>query len=227
MELLGVTAVVIGMHAVVERVLVPRGVLAKHVEAVAVVGKLWCALYSVASLVGLLWWLLLATHVPVGTLLCGRVATGSLLWDAYFWSKLLEGLFDLTTVTLRFPVNAHFRYHHYTTPVFASLGMMSNASHAFLFMGLNLFMHVMVYAFHAGVHIWWLRPTIRFWQNVQLFGGMLAAAIALGARGILGRPCSPESWLGDAVPPLLFALYYVLFLDELREEARNRSHKDE
>ncbi len=220
------TGAIVGLHTFVERVLAPRKVV--NAEAVALLGKCWCALYSVASLLGLLWWLwLAATRVPLASLLCGHVATDSGLWEAYFWSKLFEGVLDLTTVTLRFPVNAHFRYHHYTTPVFAWLGRQTHASHAFVFMGLNLFMHAMVYAFHAGLHPAWLRPTIRFWQNVQLLGGISLAAVAVVARGALGRPCSPESWLGDAVPPLLFALYFVLFLDELREEAKQQQLREQ
>ncbi len=214
------TGVVVGLHALVERGLAPRKVV--NVATVAALGKCWCGLYAVASFLGLLWWLSLAAREVPSSLLCGHITTESALWEAYFWSKLFEGVIDLTTVTLRFPINAHFRYHHYTTPVFAWLGWHTHSTHSFGFMGMNLFMHAMVYAFHAGagVHVPWLRPMIRFWQNVQLLGGIGLATVAVYARGALGRPCSLDSWLGDVVPPLLFALYFVLFLDELREEAK-------
>jgi hypothetical protein len=221
MELVAVTGVIVGLHACVERVVAPRKMVDPGVAAL--VGKCWNNVYSAASLLGLLWWLWIvaSTRVPLASLLCGRVAPDSALWEVYFWSKLAEGIMDLTTVTLRFPIIAHFRWHHYTTAVFAWLGWQTNASHAFVFMGLNLFMHAMVYAFHGGFNSPLLHRTIRFWQNVQLLGGIGMASIAIVAR-LAGRPCSPESWLGDVVPPLLFALYFVLFLDELWEAEKEK-----
>jgi hypothetical protein len=222
MELAAVTCAIVGVHTIVERILAPRKTVTA--ETAARVGKYWTSVYAVVSLLGLVWWLRIATtRVPLASLLCGHVATDSALplWEAYFWSKLFEGIFDLTTVTFRFPINAHFRWHHYSTPAFAWLGWQTNASHAFVFMGLNLAMHVMVYAYHAGAQFPLLFRALRRWQNVQLLGGISVATFAVIAR-LIGRACSPESWLGDIVPALLFASYYVLFLDELRQEEAHK-----
>lgn len=83
-------------------------------------------------------------------------------------------------------------------------------------MGLNLAMHVMVYAFHAGFQPDSLKKALRFGQRVQLWGGSMLALIALLNR-IRGSPCSPQSFVGDLVPPILYMTYYMLFLQELRD----------
>lgn len=50
----------------------------------------------------------------------------------YFWSKLWEGVVDLTVVTLRgIPIHIHFRLHHYTTPIFAWLGWRAGTAHGY------------------------------------------------------------------------------------------------
>jgi hypothetical protein len=159
----------------------------------------------------LVWWIGLAPQIR---LFCGQVEHSSLL-RVYFYSKLWE-LIDLVMCSLRgIPINAHFRVHHYTTPVFAFLGLVTRSSSSFVFMGLNLFMHVMVYAFHAGFQPNVLKRMIRFWQNVQLLGGSALAGVALLMR-YAGSPCS-YSVFGDLIPPCLYMTYYVLFLKELRD----------
>ena len=182
---------------------------------IAQFSKVANAFYALVSFSLLLFWF---SSIPLcSSFVCGHMdSSASQLFVFYFWSKLWEGLIDLPTCSLRFPVNAHFRVHHYTTPIFAYLGMVTLASHAFVFMGLNLFMHVMVYAFHAGFQPNFLLRAIRFWQNVQLLGGIFLSSIALAHR-VFGNPCSAESFLGDVVPPILFGTYYWLFQLELRE----------
>ena len=170
---------------------------------------------------------------------CGAVSPDSsvltaLLW-AYFASKLYEGK-DLLIVSARgYPIHSHFRYHHYTTPLFAWVGLQSRSAHGLLFLVLNTVMHVFVCTFLSGYQPPWLKLLLRRWQWVQLGGGFITACLALLQR-VSGAPCTESAaagggtlvaWAADVVPPLLFAMYACLFLKELADEAAAAGAKKE
>jgi hypothetical protein len=162
---------------------------------------------------------------------CGELRSARIdtVLAVYFWAKLWEGLVDLSLVTMRgFPVHIHFRLHHYSTPIFAWLGWRTASSHGYTFMLLNLFMHVMVYAFHGGLRSDLLHGCIRRWQYVQLFGGMSLCLLAFASR-LSGHPCGSDeglvSWLGDTVPAALYLMYYFLFRIELRDAAADAAKR--
>lgn len=159
-------------------------------------------------------------------LACGalRHPTAQLLLEVYFWSKLYEA-HDLVVVIARgYPINAHFVVHHISTPLFAWVGYVSCSAHGMSFLVLNCIMHTMLYAFFAGFSYNWLKSLLRFWQNVQLWGGILLCSMALSER-LQGRPCTRQEgvamgWYADTWPIILFLTYFALFRLELAEEAR-------
>jgi len=182
----------------------------------------------------------LTENIGNDTLWCGQLpstaedAGGWIDWilKVYFWCKLWECM-DLITVTLRgYPVIAHFRWHHYTTPIFGYFGWASRSHHGALFLLLNTFMHAMAYVFHSfpSCRVRWLHRCIRSHQNVQLFVGTVTALLAWN-MSLKGTPCSPlphdsplhwTSYFSDIVPALLFTLYFTLFRIELRDEKKLR-----
>jgi hypothetical protein len=216
--LIAVELMIVGLHQLVERNLAPR----KDSAWLRRICYFFNLLYSVASLLGLVWWLyLLSLRPSVLWTICDQLNSEAYVpfFAVYFFSKLWEGVIDLNVVTLRaIPVSVHFRVHHYTTPVFAWIGWAGHAPHAFLFAGLNLFMHVMVYAWHGGVQPRIVLPLIRFWQHVQLLGGIAVAVLSFSL-------CSQAS-IVDLVPAACFATYYVLFQQELRQEAADSHEKN-
>lgn len=177
------------------------------------------------------------THHPRRTIFsslwCGKLPETEAVTQVlffYFACKIWEGI-DLVTVTLRgYPIIAHFRLHHYTTPLFAYLGWVSRSHHGALFLLLNTLMHVMVYAFFTSERMRTkiLIRAIRFWQYVQLLTGIVVGLLAGYEYWVGGGPCSPsppgspvawsDGW-SDTVPAALFVLYLCLFQLELRHEA--------
>lgn len=206
-----VEVTIIGVHQVIERRCLPF----KYAVQLRPLANGLNIVYGIASLLGLLWWIDLSISDPAAIFLrlCEPIPNVSTVFSSvYFYSKLWEGVVDLTTVSLRgIPVALHFRVHHYTTPIFAWIGLHQRTPPGFLFAGLNLFMHALVYLWHGGVQVPFFKPLIRGWQHVQLLGGIVAY--------LLFYLISPCSTLEDIVPTLLFAVYYGLFQLELREEA--------
>jgi hypothetical protein len=219
MELAVCTVLIIGVHRANE-LFGPRVDLARLNHTLNL-------FYSLASLLGLLvstW--ILAHHSSLfsslDNLLCSELpASLDTVQRVYFYSKLWEGLLDLNIVTARgFPIIAHFRWHHYTTPCFAYLGVLTRSSHSALFMLLNLTMHALVYFFLSGRRYDSLKRVIRMWQYVQLLGGVALCIASLYFR-VAGNPCTRADWigvLGDTLPALLFLLYLHLFQLELELE---------
>jgi hypothetical protein len=187
-------------------------------------GPLYSAGYSLASAVWFVYGCVYVVPVLLSTSFYCSILPPSPEVDTflfvYFLSKLVE-VIDLVSVTARgYPVNLHFRVHHYTTPLFGYVGWMSRSAHGASFALANLLMHVMVYAFHSGFQPPQLKSCLRFWQHVQLSTGILLALAACWRRWN-GLACtSVTGWSADLIPPLLFATYYVLFQRELAEEAR-------
>jgi hypothetical protein len=208
LDLIFVEVAVICLHLFVENFI---GRLRIPLERISRIAHTLNVIYSVASLIGLLWWLyLVATHLSRHSF-CGSFEFAEDLSRFYFWSKLWEGISDLNSVTFRgYPINSHFRIHHYTTPIFAWLGWRTRSAHAFYFMGMNLFMHFMVYLWHGNIQIPIFKPLIRFWQYVQLLGGILLCAIAY-------FQCATSTWV-DLIPAVLFSTYFVLFQFEIANE---------
>lgn len=187
------------------------------------VARHFCS-YAIASALAFVYAAaVLLPHLSQSSVYCGCLPSsdavdGVLRW--YFLSKLVEAT-DLVLVTLRgFPVSRHFQVHHYTTPLFAYVGWQSRSAHGATFCLLNLFMHAMVYTFHAGYQPALLLRALRLWQHVQLLGGTVLAVGACWQRA-QGTPCTTDDamgWLADALPPALYLTYYVLFQQELAEE---------
>ena len=238
---------VAAVHAVAERCCRPCSHPSSRLHPCA---KAYTALYALASAVGAIAAAVVTwPHLHVAQPHCGALPVTfpvAVVLFAYFVSKLVEAT-DLVLVTLRgFPIATHFRVHHYTTPLFGWLGLVSRSHHGAVFMLLNLVMHGMVYAFHAGCHSPLLKAAIRCWQYVQLCVGVAlsgaALASKLAARGAhasasgtadlgsgsgavpawlaCGAVDDSQSVVYDGVPMVLFATYFVLFQLELREEAR-------
>jgi hypothetical protein len=244
MVLFVVEAIIVGLHFLVERVIAGRVLV--NVSVVASLSHLFNAVYSVASLIGFVWWLRVAVRAFDSTnWLCGEVGEPSALFEAYFWSKLHEGVVDLTTCSLRFQINQHFRWHHYTTPMFAYLGWQSRSSHSFVFMGLNLWMHVMVYAHHAGIHSPFLKVCFVCFSFVFCgFGSLVwGALVAVGAAGervcaccrcfvvacCVGAPLQHESGVDERRNPAV-PVHVVLDIVSERADRRDREterHREE
>ena len=231
--LAGVLTVIITVHLLVERHLFRRDpVPRRDTPFLAGVNRVNALAYSIFSAISFFYCVyslieLFQQSKPgfrvYKLLYCGdfrvhRLRTALII---YFWAKLWEGLLDLNLVTLRgIPIHIHFRLHHYTTPIFAWLGLATGSAHGFTFMLLNLWMHICVYAWHGGVRLPALHRFIRLFQYVQLFGGIAVCALAFVGR-LSGASCTAADgllgWAADTIPALLFYMYYRLFLIELRD----------
>lgn len=209
-------------HACVEQF--PSACVRPQSAVLKATATAWCWAYSAFSL------LLLGAGLPIllpplahSSLYCATLPDTpavNILLFTYFASKLAEAA-DLLLVSARgIPVVPHFRFHHYTTPLFAYVGWQSRSAHGAVFLLLNAAMHVMVYAFHAGYQPAALKTAIRRWQYVQLLGGGALGIAALLSR-LAGLPCSADGgYLADLVPPVLFSAYFILFQMELQLEER-------
>ena len=229
--LLAMVIVIVTFHHVLcEKILLRYNLLSPQIVTfLATVGKTNNYFYSAASgLMFLAGTVFLLPDILLHSLYfsCGLISPRhEWLLELYFWSKLWEGLWDLSIVTLRgFPIHIHFRLHHYSTPIFAWLGLVTRSTHGAVFLLLNTFMHLMVYAFHGGFQPPWLKSAVRGFQWVQLGGGMLVSGVSYLQEDRCGV-LPPYDVVHTVVPGGLYALYLVLFQFELRDERKMMTMK--
>lgn len=135
----------------------------------------------------------------------------------YYLSKYWEAL-DLILVSLMgIPVNIHLRVHHNTTPLLAWVILREHPISGVVFMLCNTFMHFWIYLYFGGLQHRVVFLMVRIVGHLQLLVGMTCCVYVL-------LHCE-EARMSEAVQLALYAVYFMLFRNEITDEAKEERRK--
>jgi len=165
------------------------------------------------------------SHATFTSIICSPSTTkyDEILRYLYHLSKFYEYVDIFNVLGSGGEVNAHFGFHHFTTPYLTYARALKNSAGWKLFAGLNTLHHALMYAYFGGATIF---------TDIIVWTGCLQYAVGIGAelfailRGLSsGREdCGGRDTLwANVLALLILSTYAILFSGDLRAREKNAS----
>lgn len=152
----------------------------------------------------------------------------------FYLSKFWETIDIILVSLMGYPIDWYFRVHHNTTPLLGYVLYRYHPMSGYVFMILNTFMHFWVYMYFAGCQHFVIFHIIRVVGHIQLVVSLLACLSGLNYYIFVREAythhdsfynyCadSKDPLLSEAVPALLYSIYFLLFRMQVLDEDRQK-----